>query len=341
MLALLTPRRSHLAIKITPLVLIVVLAFVDHAAAPTVAAQQASKVARVGVLAGGGDLFRAGFESFRERLRELGFVENQTVALFVRTAEGRAERYPELAAELVQLQVDVILAQGTPAVVALKQATRTIPIVMAQVGDPVGSGLVASLARPGGNITGLSNMVEDISRKWVELLKEVLPKTSRLAVLWDPQIAAHARMWREIQSASQALNVTPRAWQVRTVDDIEQAFSAMGTEKIDALVILPYSVAGQNRRLIVDLAAKHRLPAIYPFREFAEAGCLMSYGPNNADLYRRAANYVGRILKGAKPADLPVEQPTTFELIINLKTAKALGLTVPPSLLQRADQVIE
>jgi putative ABC transport system substrate-binding protein len=271
----------------------------------------------------------------------LGYVEDQNIALFVRTAEGRAERYPDLAAELVQLRVDVILAQGNPALAALKQATPTIPIVMAQVGDPVGSGFVASLARPGGNITGLSNMAEDVSAKWVELLKEMSPKTTRLAVLWDPRLGGHTAMWKGIQVAGQALNVTPLAWEVRGPDDIERAFSAMRTERIGALVILPWPVAGQNRRLIVDRAATHRLPAIYAFREFAEAGCLMTYGPNNADLYRRAANYVDRILKGAKPAELPVEQPTTFELIINLRTAKALGLTVSPSLLLRADQIIE
>jgi putative ABC transport system substrate-binding protein len=331
----------HSVIKIMPLVLTVALALVHPAASPPVEAQQASSVARVGVLAGGGDLFRAGFESFRQRLRELGYVEGQNIVLFVRTAEGRAERYPDLAAELVQLRVDVILAQGNPALAALKQATATIPIVMAQVGDPVGSGFVASLARPGGNITGLSNMAEGVSRKWLELLKEMSPKTTRLGVLWNPHIAAHGGMWREIQVASQALNVTPLAWEVRGPDDVARAFSAMRTERISALIILPWPVAGQNRRLIVDLAAKHRLPAIYAFREFAEAGCLMTYGPNNADLYRRAANYVERILKGAKPAELPVEQPTTFELIINLRTARALGLTVPSSLLLQADQVIE
>ena len=327
--------------KITLLVLAGALALVQQAAAPTVEAQQSTRVARVGVLAGGGDLFRAGFESFRQRLRELGYVEDQSIAFFVRTAEGRAERYPDLAAELVQLRVDVILAQGNSALAALKQATTTIPIVMAQVGDPVGSGFVASLARPGGNITGLSNMAEGVSGKWVELLKEMSPKTTRLAVLRDSRLGAHEAMWKGIQTASQALNVTPLAWEVRGPDDIERAFLAVGAERINALVVLPYPVAGQNRRLIVDLAAKHRLPGIYAFREFADAGFLMTYGPSNADLYRRAANYVDRILKGAKPAELPVEQPTTFELIINQRTAKALGLTAPPSLLLRADQVIE
>jgi len=304
-------------------------------------AQQAPKVARVGVLAGGGSLFDAGFESFRQRLRELGYVEDKTLALLVRNAEGRTERYRELAAELVQLRVDVILVQGNATLVALKQATATIPIVMANIGDPVGSGFVASLARPAGNITGLSNMAEGISHKWVELLKEVSPKATRLAVLWDSRNVPHVTMWREIQVAGQALKVTPLAWEVRGPDEIERAFSAMGTERIGGLIILPHPVAGQNRRLILDLAAKHRLPAIYPFREFAEAGCLMSYGPNNADLYRRAATYVDKILRGVKPADLPVEQPTQFELVINLKTAKALGLTIPQSILVRADQIIE
>jgi putative ABC transport system substrate-binding protein len=318
-----------------------VLTLAQCAEPPVVDAQQTPKMARVGVLAGGGSLFQAGFESFRQRMRELGYAEDQTIALLVRTAEGRADRYPELAAELVQLRADVIVVQGNPALAALKSATSTIPIVMAQIGDPVGSGFVASLARPAGNITGLSNMAEGISHKWVELLREVSPKATRLAVLWDPRIAAHTRMWAEIQVASQALRLTPLVWEVRGPHDIERAFSAMGTERIDSLVILPHPVAGQNRRLIVDLAAKHRLPAIYPFREFAEAGCLMSYGASNADLYRHAADYVDKILKGAKPADLPVEQPTKFELVINRRTAKALGVTIPQSLLTRADEIIE
>jgi putative ABC transport system substrate-binding protein len=329
-------------VKILLLALTVVLAITHDAARPAAQPQQAPKVARVGVLAGGGYLFQAGLEAFRLRLRELGYVEDQSVVLLVRTAEGGAERHQALAAELVQLRADVIVVQGNPALAALKQATSTIPIVMAQVGDPVGSGFVASLARPGGNITGMSNMAEGVSHKWVELLKEMSPKATRLAILWNPGIAAHATMWREIQVAAQVLlSGTPRAWEARGPDEIERAFTAMGAERFGALIILPQPVAGQNRRLIVELAARHRLAAIYPFREFAEAGCLMSYGPNNADLYRRAANYVDRILKGAKPADLPVEQPTKFELIINGKTAKALGITVPPSLLARADEIID
>jgi putative ABC transport system substrate-binding protein len=306
-----------------------------------VQAQQPPKLAQVGVLRGGGPASDAGFESFQQGLRELGYVEGQNIAILVRNAEGRAERLPELAGELVRLRVDVIVVQGNVSLVALKQATQTIPIVMANIGDPVGAGFVASLARPGGNITGLSNMAEGISTKWVELLKEVAPNAARLAVLWDPRNVAHTSMWREIQVAGQALRVTPLAWEVRGPDDIERAFSAMGTERIGALIILPHPVAGANQRQIVSLAAKHRLPAIYPFREFAEAGCLMSYGPNNADLWRRAAEYVDKILKGAKSADLSVEQPTKFELVINLKTARALGITIPQSVLLRADRVIE
>ncbi len=304
-------------------------------------AQQAPKVARVGVFAGGGPGFQAGFEPFRQRLRELGYEEGRTLALEVRNAEGRAERYPELAAELVRLRVDVIVVQGNAALVALKQATQTSSIVMANIGDPVGAGFVASLPRPGGNVTGLSNMAEGVSAKWVELLKEVAPKATRLAVFWDPRNVAHKSMWGEIQGAGRALRVTPLVREVRGPDDIERAFSAMGTERIGALIILPHPVAGANLRQIVGLAAKHRLPAIYLTREFAEAGGLMSYGPNVADLWRRAATYVDKILKGVKPADLPVEQPTRFELVINQKTAKALGLTFPQTILIRADQVIE
>ena len=312
-----------------------------HGAAPAGHAQQAPKAARVGVLAGGGSLFDAGLETFRQRLRELGYALDKNLTLVVRSAEGRTDHLRELAAEIIQLRPDVIVVQGNAAVVALKQATTTTPIVMANVGDPVASGFVASLARPAGNITGLSNMAEGVSHKWVEMLKEVTPKVTRIAVLWDSRNTPHVTMWREIQVAGHALGVTPLAWEARGSDEIERAFSAMASERIGALIVLPYPVAGQNRRLIVDLAAKHRLPTMYPFREFPEAGSLMSYGPGNADLYRRAADYVDKILKGAKPADLPVEQPVKFELIINRKTAKTLGLTIPQSLLARANEIIE
>lgn len=305
--------------------------------------QQASRLARIGVLAGGGAVFLAGFESFRQRLRELGYVEGRTIVLVVRNAEGRAEGYSELAAELVRLRLDVIVVQGNRALVALKQATQTIPIVMAQIGDPVGNGFVSSLAKPGGNITGLANMVEGISAKWVELLKEVVPHGAHLGVLWDPdpRNAAHASMWREIQMAGRALSVTPRAREARDPDEIERAFSAMNIERPGALIVLPHPPAAANLRQIVGLTIKHRLPAIYAYSEFAELGGLMTYGPNIIDLWRRAAEYVDKILKGAKPADLPVAQPTRFELVINMKTAKALGFKIPRSILLRADRVIE
>ena len=323
------------------LVLALVVGLVAGTLPHSAQAQQTSRMPRVGVLAGGGTLFQVGLESLRQRLRELGYVEGQTVVLVVRDAAGRPERLQQLADELVQLRVDVIVAHGNPAIAALKQATTTIPIVMAQVGDPVGSGFVASLSRPGGNITGLSNLAEGISRKWVELVKEVSPSVTRVAVLADFRIAAHTVMWNDIQVAARALNVTPLSWEMRGPNEIERAFAAMGTERIDAVIILPHPGAGQHRSLLLELAARHRLPAIYAFREFAEAGCLMTYGANNADLYRRAANYVDRILKGSKPADLPVEQPVKLELVINRTTAKTLGLTIPPSLQARADELID
>jgi putative ABC transport system substrate-binding protein len=304
-------------------------------------AQQSSRLARIGVLAGGGTSWHTGFEPFRQRLRELGYVEDRTMTLVVRDAEGRAERYREMAAELVQLRVDVIVVQGNAALVALKQATPTIPIVMANIGDPVGAGFVASLAKPGGNITGLSNMAEGVSGKWVELLKQVAPKAERLAVLWDPRNVAHASMWREIQAASATLRMTPLAWEVRGRDEIERAFSAMSTERVGGVIILPHPVAGEHRQSILGLASRHRLPTIYPFSDFAEAGGLMSYGPTNVDLWRGAAEFVDKILKGAKPAELAVAQPSRLELVINLKTAKALGLTISQPLLLRADRIIE
>jgi putative ABC transport system substrate-binding protein len=298
-------------------------------------------MARVGVLAGGGPTFQPGLEAFRQRLRELGYEEGRTIALEIRNAEGRDERYLEFAAELVRLRVDVIVAQGNPAVVALKRATQTTPIVMAVVGDPVGSGFVASLPRPGGNITGLSNMAEGISTKWVELLKEAAPKATRFGVLMVPATAAHTSMWEEIQRAGRALRVMTKAWEVRGSEDIDRAFAAMGPEGVGALIVLPHPVTSVNQRQILGLLIKHRLPAIRMFQDFPEAGGLMSYGPKIANLWRDAARFVDKILKGAKPADLPVEQPMRFELVVNMKTARALGLALPPTIMVRADQVIE
>jgi putative ABC transport system substrate-binding protein len=303
--------------------------------------QPAPKAVRIGVLAGGGSGLQIGLPSFRQRLRELGYVEGQNLALEVRSAEGQAERYAALATELVRLNVDVIVVQGNAALVALRQATQTTPIVMAMIGDPVGAGFVASLANPGGNITGLSNQAEGISAKWVELLKEAAPATTRVGVFWDPSNAAHAAMWGAIQEACRALRVGSVAQYVRGPDGITRAFGAMTAENVDALIILPDPVFGAKLRQIADLAARHKLPAISVFREFPIAGGLMSYGPSIADNWRRAAEYADKIVKGAKPADLPVGQPLNFELVVNGKTAAALGLTIRQSMLLRADRVIE
>ncbi len=304
-------------------------------------AQPTPKVVRIGVLAGGGSGFRAGYEPFRRRLRELGYVEGSDLALHVRNAEGRPERYATLAAELAELKVDVIVVQGNAALVALRKATQTIPIVMAMIGDPVGAGFVSSLAKPGGNITGLSNMAEGISEKWVELLKQAAPETARLGVFWDPKNAAHATMWMAIQDACRTLGVGAAVWDARKPETINQAFFAMAADNVGAVIVLPDPAFGANLRQIAGLAAKHRMPAVYGFREFPLAGGLMSYGPSIADNWQRAADYADKLIKGAKPADLPVGQPLTFELVVNRKAATALGLTLPRSFLLRADEVIE
>jgi putative ABC transport system substrate-binding protein len=282
-------------------------------------------------------------ESFRQGLRELGYVEGKNIVIDYRFAEGKFDRLPDLAAELVELKVDVIVAQVTQASLAAKGATKTIPIVMQGVSDPVGTGLVASLARPGANITGTSAMSAEVVGKSLELLKETVPKLSRVAVLWNPNNAIfQAQMLRETQIAAGALAVELQILGAGGAEEIDQAFAAMTRGRAGALLVLPDPVFNfLHRARIVDLAEKSRLPAMYGARDFAAAGGLMVYGPNYADLFRRAATYVVKILKGASPADLPVEQPTKFELIINLKTAKALGLTIPIPLLGRADEVIE
>jgi len=251
-----------------------------------------------------------------------------------------ADRVPNLAAELVQRKIDVILVTGTPATQAAKNATKTIPIVMINVTDPVGTGLVASLAHPGGNVTGLSNLYEDVGGKQLELLKEAFPKISRVAVLWDSANPGNALSLGKMKVAAETLRITLQPLEIHGPDDLELALSAIKKEHISALSALRNAVTNNYRPRIVDFAAKSRLPAMYPDREFVEVGGLMSYGPNFADLFRRAATYVDKILKGAKPADIPVEQPTKFELVINLKTAKALNLTIPQSVLYRADKVI-
>jgi putative ABC transport system substrate-binding protein len=311
----------------------------------TAGAQQAAKVARIGWLA----LNLAASPpqlhgAFRQGLRDLGYVEGRNVVIEYRDAEGKPERFPAHAAELLALKVDVIVAPGTPAALAAKQATQTLPIVFAAVADAVTSGLVTSLARPGGNLTGLSFLGPELIGKRLEQLKQAIPGVSRVAVLWQPGgfgERTERDMLNGAEVAARALGVRPQFVEARGPADFDRAFSDMTKARAGALTVWSTPMFFNERRRLVDLAAKNRLPAVYQWREIVDAGGLMSYGPDLADLFRRAATYVDRILKGAKSGDLPVEQPTKYELVINLKTAKALGLTIPPSLLQRADQVIE
>jgi putative ABC transport system substrate-binding protein len=314
-------------------------------AAPLAAeAQQAAKIARIGFLASNLAANPHLPEAFRQGLRDLGYVEGRNVMIEYRDAEGKSERLPALAAELVVLKVDVIVVASTPPALAAKQATKTIPIVFTAVGDAVTDGLVASLARPGGNITGLSTAGPDLVGKRLEQLKQAVPGVSRVAVLWQPggQGERTAKdMLKSAEVAARALGVRLQLVEARGPADIDRAFSDMSRARADALTVLGTPMFFNERRRLVDLAAKSRLPAVYTLRENVDAGGLMAYGPNVADLFRRAATYVDKILKGAKPADLPIEQPTKFELVINLKTAKALGLTIPQSVLQRADEVVQ
>jgi len=306
-------------------------------------AQQAGKVPRIGILPPGPISERLHlWEGFRQRLRELGYVEGQNIALIFPSAEVRRERLPHLAAELVSLKVDVIVAVGLIGAQAATEATKTIPIVMVGVAaDPVGTGLVASLARPGGNITGLTLISSELGGKRLELLKTVVPRVSRIAVLSNPTVQASALQMRETEVAARVLGVQLQSLEVRGPEDFETAFQAATRAGAGALITVDDALIFTHRARTVELAAKSRLPAIYGYWEFVDAGGLMSYAANLVDQYRHAATYVDKILKGAKPVDLPVEQPTKFELVINLKTAKALGLTIPQSVLLRADQVIE
>jgi putative ABC transport system substrate-binding protein len=277
----------------------------------------------------------------RLRLRELGYLEGQNIAFESRFGEGKPDRLPGLAAELVALKVDVIVTSGTPASLAAQQATRTIPIVMAQLADPVGAGLVASLGRPGGNVTGLTTQDADLSGKRLEMLLQVVPKVSRFAVLIDETSPGSMLIARGTQVAAQSLGVQLQSLGVRGPEELDSAFSAMKEARAGALIVESSSLLFTSRTRLADLALKNRLPTMFAQKEYAEAGGLMAYSADFSDLFRRTASFVDKILKGAKPADLPVEQPTKFELVINLKTAKALGLTIPPSLLGRADEVIQ
>jgi putative tryptophan/tyrosine transport system substrate-binding protein len=304
-------------------------------------AQQPGKVPRIGFLAGpSSSFFLPRLNAFRDGLHDLGYFEGKNIVIEYRYAEGKLDRLPDLAAELVRLKVDLIVAASTPGVLAAKKATNTIPIVM-QTGDPVGTGLVASLARPGGNVTGLTLLAPDLGGKRLELLKEAFPKVSRVAVLWNSTNPAQVPEWKETEGAAQGLGVQLQSVEVRSLKDFDSAFSAITKERAQALLTMPDPLNSSQAKHIVDFATKNRLPAMYAAPEFVDAGGVMSYAPSYTDLWRRLAVFVDKILKGAKPADLPVEQPKKFEFIINLKAAKQMGLTIPPNLLARADKVIK
>jgi putative ABC transport system substrate-binding protein len=306
----------------------------------TAEAQPQERVRRIGVLTGTTREQDRNVKAFLEGMRALGYVEGQNLVLEYRGSAGQHERFPAFAAELVRLQVDVLLVGPTPAALAAKDTTTTIPIVLAGVGDPVGSGLVASLARPGGNVTGVSVLQPEVVGKQLEFLKEVLPTVSRVAVLWNPAHPGHALLVRAADVAAQALGVQLHLVEARGPDAFDSAFAAMTSADAGALLVLGDPMFSQHRSRLAELAATSRLPTVHNDRAYVEAGSLLCYGASHPDMYRRAAVYVDKILKGAKPGDLPVEQPTTFELVINLKTAQALGLTIPPTLLFQATEVI-
>jgi putative tryptophan/tyrosine transport system substrate-binding protein len=324
--------------------LFVILALSVLAAPVVAAAQQPTKVHRIGRLSPGLPPSQPSpsMEAFRQGLRDLGYVEGQNLIIEWRWAEGREERLPDLAAELVRLQVEVIVVGGVTAIRAVQHATSTIPIVMAANYDPVGEGFIASLARPGGNITGLSWLGAELPGKRLELLKETLPQSTRIAVLGNPANAAHDSWLHSLSAAARALGLHLHVVELPRADELDSAFAAITSAGADALIVLsdPALIDGLYGR-IVDLAAKSRLPAMYDWRAYVDAGGLMSYGPSMPDMQRRAASYVDKILQGAKPADLPIEQPTTFNLVINLKVAKALGLAIPPTILFQADEVLQ
>ncbi len=305
-------------------------------------AQQPAKIPRIGLLSPFTPSATALWhQAFRQGLRDLGWVEGKNISIEYRYAEGKADRLPDLAADLVRLKVDIIVASINTDALAAKNATRAIPIVVASAGDPVALGLVESLAHPGGNITGLSQIAPELAGKRLELLKEIVPKLSRVAVLWNPQGTTSPLSWKEIQLPARELGVQLHSLEVRSSNDFDKAFADATRARAGAVAIMPDPLFAGNLKRIAELAAKSRLPSIHHLREFADAGGLMAYGVDRSDMFRRAATYVDKILKGRKPADLPVEQPTKFELVINLKTAKQIGLTIPPNLLARADKVIK
>ena len=323
------------------LVGLAVILAVSLALAPLASeAQSARQVWRIGYLGTSSPSLEPNLvNAFRQGLREFGHIEGQDIVIEYRWAEGKYDRFPELAAELVRLKVDVILTAGTPGALAAKQATRTIPIVMAVVADALAYQLVASLAQPGGNVTGLSTLARDLQGKQLEFLKEIVPRLSRIAVLVNPSNPFNDVLGRE--QVQQALRLKLELFEVKAAEEFEAVFAAIARQRPDALFMIADRFLLAHRARIVAFAARQRLPGMYPYKEFVEAGGLVSYAPSYPEMFRRSATYVDKILKGAKPADLPVEQPTKFELVINLKTAKALGLTIPQTLLQRADHVVE
>jgi putative ABC transport system substrate-binding protein len=305
-------------------------------------AQPANKVPRIGVLHPGTPASAPqSVEAFRQGLREHGYEEGKNIVVERRYTESRRERVAEVAAEFVRLKVDVIVTSLDVATAAVKQQTQTIPIVMAISIDPVATGFVSSLARPGGNVTGLSTMSPELAAKRLELLREAVPGLSRVAIMWNTNVPGNLLEYKEAGDAARSMRLQLQSVEVSSVDDFERAFSALKTGGAEALIVAGSGLTSTNAGQIANLAMKHRLPSMVSSRDRVDAGGLIAYGPNLAELWRRAATYVDKILKGAKPGDLPVEQPTKFELIINLKTAKALGLTIPPSLLRRADEVIQ
>jgi putative ABC transport system substrate-binding protein len=322
--------------------LLIALAILFLASAHPAAAQQPKKVPRIGYLnATSASAISDSVEAFLQGLRELGYIEGKNIVIEYRFAEGKLDQVPRNAAELVRLKIDVIVTAGSTDTAAARKATATIPIVMTQDNDPVGSGFIATLARPGGNITGLTNISSELGGKRLELLKEVVPKLSRVVIFGNAANPGSPQALKETEDAARAMGIKLQYLEVRKADDVESAFKAASREQSQALIILPNPVATTYRKQVVGLAVKSRLPAMYFRRVFVESGGLMSYGTYVPDLYRRAATYVDKILKGAKPADLPVEQPMKFEFVINLKTAKALNLTIPQSVLYRTDKVIK
>jgi ABC-type uncharacterized transport system substrate-binding protein len=334
------PRRTGARVARTLVIAALVLAVV--AAGLVADAQQTATIPTIGYLSVSTPAVAApNVEAFRRGLLERGYVEGKTVAVAVRYGEARAERLPELARELRGLKVNVIVTANDLATAAVKRETQTIPIVMANSIDPVGTGFVASLARPGGNVTGLSNISSELSGKRLELLSEAVPGLRRVALLWNPDVRGAVLDYKETEAAARSQHLELQSVEVSRTEDLDRALSAVTSRHAQALILPPNPVAITNQRQIASFARKNRLPSMYGQKEYVDAGGLMSYGPSTAEMNRQAAVYVDKILKGANPGDLPVEQPTKFELVINLKTAKGLGLTIPHSLIQRADQVIQ